>query len=205
MHSEILDAYPGILNVHSRTLDAHSRNLDAYPKILNVHPRILNAHPRILNAHPRTLDAHSTILNAQSRTLDTHSTILNAESGIFDAQSKIDQNELRIAAKQPKMVIQPPGNSLEIVLFESIATPFVESPSPPAVSCGGRRWRSRMRGALYEICAIYRRWSESARWRANDVLVKRPLIRLRHILPQLKSAGGEGLSIGGAAENERLR
>ena len=51
------------------------------------------------------------------------------------------------------------------------------------------------RGALYEICAIYRRWSESARRRANDVRVKRPLIRLRHLLPQLKSAGGEGLSM----------
>jgi len=61
-----------------------------------------------------------------------------------------------------------------------------------------------MRGALYEICAIYRRWSESARRRANNVFVKRPLIRLRHLLPQLKSAGGEGLSIGGTAENERL-
>jgi len=59
-----------------------------------------------------------------------------------------------------------------------------------------------MRGALYEIYAIYRRWSESARRRANNVLVKRPLIRLRHLLPQLKSAGGEGLSIGGTAENE---
>ena len=61
-----------------------------------------------------------------------------------------------------------------------------------------------MRGALYEICAIYRRRSENARRRANDVLVKRPLIRLRHLLPQLKSAGGEGLSIGGTAENEQL-
>jgi len=62
-----------------------------------------------------------------------------------------------------------------------------------------------MRGALYEICAIYRRWSESARRRANDVLVKRPLIiRLRHLLPQQETAGGEGLSIGGTAENEPL-
>jgi len=61
-----------------------------------------------------------------------------------------------------------------------------------------------MRGALYEIFAIYRRWSESARRRANHELVKRPLIRLRHLLPQLKSAGGEGLSIGGTAENEPL-
>src|SRR5437763_5153120 len=72
-----------------------------------------------------------------------------------------------------------------------------------------------MREALYEICAIYRRWFESARRRPNDVRVKRPLIRLRHpstrfarsgqaLLPQLKSAGGEGLSIGGPAENERL-
>ena len=70
-----------------------------------------------------------------------------------------------------------------------------------------------MRGALYDICAIYRRWSENARRRANGVRVKRPLIRLRHpstrfarsgqaLLPQLKSAGGEGLSIGGTAENE---
>jgi len=59
-------------------------------------------------------------------------------------------------------------------------------------------------GGVYQICAIYRRWSESARRRANDVLVKRPLIRLRHLLPQLKSAGGEGLSIGGTAENEAL-
>src|SRR5437763_17003345 len=73
--------------------------------------------------------------------------------------------------------------------IEGIATPFVESPSPPAVSCGGRRWRSRMRGALYEICAMYPRWSESARRRANYLRVKRPLIRLRHLLPQLKSAG----------------
>jgi hypothetical protein len=88
--------------------------------------------------------------------------------------------------------------------LESLATPFVESPSPPAVSCGGRRCRRRMREALYEICAIYRHWSESARRRANDVRVKRPLIRLRHLLPQLKSAGGEGLSIGGTAENEPL-
>jgi len=39
-----------------------------------------------------------------------------------------------------------------------------------------------MRGALYEICAIYRRWSESARRRATDVRVKRPLIRLRHLV-----------------------
>ena len=61
-----------------------------------------------------------------------------------------------------------------------------------------------MRGALYEICAIYRRCSESARRRANDGLVKRPLIRLRHLLPQQKTAGGEGLSIGGTAENEPL-
>ena len=61
-----------------------------------------------------------------------------------------------------------------------------------------------MRGALYERCAIYQRWSESARRRANYVRVKRPLIRLRHLLPQLKSAGGEGLSIGGTAENETL-
>ena len=38
----------------------------------------------------------------------------------------------------------------------------------------------------------------------DDVLVKRPLIRLRHLLPQLKSAGGEGLSIGGTSENEPL-
>jgi len=60
------------------------------------------------------------------------------------------------------------------------------------------------RGALYENMRAYRRWSESARRRANDVLVKRPLIRLRHLLPQLKSAGGEGLSIGGTAENEPL-
>jgi|GEM_PF-3062798 len=74
--------------------------------------------------------------------------------------------------------------------LESLATPFVESPSPPAVSCGGRRWRSRMRGALYEIWAICRRWSESARRRANDVLVKRPLIRLRHLLPQQKNRWG---------------
>jgi len=88
--------------------------------------------------------------------------------------------------------------------LESLATPFVESPSLPAVSCGGRRWRSRMRGALYEICAIYRRWSENARRRANDVLVNRPLIRLRHLLPQQETAGGEGLSIGGTAENEPL-
>ena len=85
----------------------------------------------------------------------------------------------------------------------ALATPFIESPSPPTVSCGGRRCRRRMRGALYEIWAIYRRWSERARRCANDVLVKRPLIRLRHLLPQLKSAGGEGLSIGGTAENER--
>jgi len=61
-----------------------------------------------------------------------------------------------------------------------------------------------MRGALYEIFAIYRRWSENARRLANDILVKCPLIRLRHLLPQLKSAGGEGLSIGGTAENEPL-
>jgi len=61
-----------------------------------------------------------------------------------------------------------------------------------------------MRGVLYEIFAIYRRWSENARRRANHELVKRPLIRLRHLLPQLKSAGGEGLSIGGIAENELL-
>jgi len=88
--------------------------------------------------------------------------------------------------------------------LESLTTPFVESPSPPTVSCGGRRCRRRMRGALYEISAIYRRWSENARRRANDVLVKRPLIRLRHLLPQLKSAGGEGLSIGGTPENEPL-
>jgi len=60
------------------------------------------------------------------------------------------------------------------------------------------------RGALYEICAIYRRWSEGARRRANDVLVKRPLIRLRHLLPQQETAGGEGLSIEGTAENEPL-
>jgi hypothetical protein len=66
------------------------------------------------------------------------------------------------------------------------------------------RCRRRMRGALYEICAIYRRWSESARRRANDVRVKRPLIRLRHLLPQLKSAGGEGLSIERTPENEPL-
>ena len=100
------------------------------------------------------------------------------------------------------------------VRITALATPFVESPSPPTVSCGGRRCRRRMRGALYEICAIYRRWSERARRCANDVLVKRPLIRLRHpstrfarsgqaLLPQLKTAGGEGLSIGGTAENER--
>ena len=97
----------------------------------------------------------------------------------------------------------------------ALATPFIESPSPPAVSLRGRRacperaervegCRRRMRGALYERCAIYPRWSESARRRANYVRVKRPLIRLRHLLPQLKIAGGEGLSIGGAAENERL-
>ena len=61
-----------------------------------------------------------------------------------------------------------------------------------------------MRGALYEVCTIYRRCSESARRRANYVLVQRPLIRLRHLLPQLKNAGGEGLSIGGTAENEPL-
>jgi len=61
-----------------------------------------------------------------------------------------------------------------------------------------------MRGALYERCAIYQRWSESARRCANDVLVKRPLIRLRHLLPQQETAGGEGLSIGGTAENEPL-
>ena len=99
--------------------------------------------------------------------------------------------------------------------LESLTTPFVESPSPPTVSCGGRRCRRRMRGALYEICAIYRRWSERARRCANDVLVKRPLIRLRHpstrfarsgqaLLPQQETAGGEGLSIGGTAENEPL-
>jgi len=35
-------------------------------------------------------------------------------------------------------------------------------------------------------------------------VVKRPLIRLRHLLPQQETAGGEGLSIGGIAENERL-
>src|SRR5437764_11539477 len=37
----------------------------------------------------------------------------------------------------------------------SLATPFVESPSPHAVSCGGRRCRSRMRAEHYEIGAIY--------------------------------------------------
>jgi|GEM_PF-1050229 len=85
----------------------------------------------------------------------------------------------------------------------ALATPFIESPSPPTVSCGGRRCRRRMRGALYEICAIYRRWSERARRCANDALVKRPLIRLWHLLPQLKSAGGEGLSMKGVARLSR--
>ena len=35
-------------------------------------------------------------------------------------------------------------------------------------------------------------------------VVKRPLIRLRHLLPQQETAVGEGLSIGGTAENEPL-
>src|SRR5205814_3415657 len=72
------------------------------------------------------------------------------------------------------------------------ATPYVE------------RYRRRKRGALYKIGSMYRRWSESARRRTNNVLVKRPLMRLRHLLPQLKSAGGEGLSIGDTPENEPL-
>ena len=45
------------------------------------------------------------------------------------------------------------------------------------------------RGALYGICAIYRRCSKSTRRRANDALVKRPLIRLRHLLPSKKPLG----------------
>ena len=64
-----------------------------------------------------------------------------------------------------------------------------------------RGWRSRMRGAFYEICAIYRRWSENARRRTNDVLLKRPLIRLRHLLPPQETAEGEGLSMKGSGKS----
>jgi len=91
-----------------------------------------------------------------------------------------------------------------IVPSRALPLPSSRALLPPRFLCGGRRWRSRMRGALYEIRAIYRRWSERARRRTNNVRVRRPLIRLRHLLPQLKSAGGEGLSIGGTAENEPL-
>ena len=58
-------------------------------------------------------------------------------------------------------------------------------------------------GGVYEIFAIYRHWSESARRRANDVLVKRPLIRLRHLLPPQETAAGEGLSMKGMARLAR--
>ena len=39
---------------------------------------------------------------------------------------------------------------------ESLPRPFVESPSPPAVFCGGRRWRSRMREASHSAATILR-------------------------------------------------
>src|SRR5205814_274272 len=61
---------------------------------------------------------------------------------------------------------------------------------PPRFLAGGEGADRRMREAFHAsvICAH------------GECLISRenlPLIRLRHLLPQLKNAGGEGLSMGG--------
>jgi len=93
--------------------------------------------------------------------------------------------------------------SLELFPRESCHS-LCREPFSPRGFLRGEKVAKPDEGGAYEICAIYRRWSESARRCANDILVKRPLIRLRHLLPQQETAGGEGLSIGGTAENEPL-
>ena len=99
-----------------------------------------------------------------------------------------------------------PHSSLELSL-ESVRCPLSRVLLPPRFLCGGRRCRRRMRGAFTRqkrSCVAGPKAARRQESRTNNVLVKRPLIRLRHLLPQLKSAGGEGLSIGGTAENEPL-
>src|SRR5216684_4910425 len=77
--------------------------------------------------------------------------------------------------------------------LEILATPFVESPSPTAVSCGGRRCRRRMRGRLQEMYGLATRRPLVGILHIPNLRTREaPLIRLRHLLPQLKSAGGEG-------------
>jgi len=70
---------------------------------------------------------------------------------------------------------------------------FPSSAFSPRASCGGRRWRSRMRGAQVRgtINCSSSELPETAAHAWMSCWLGRPLIRLRHLLPH-KKRGGEG-------------
>src|SRR4051812_8106603 len=66
-------------------------------------------------------------------------------------------------------------------LLESLPRTLVEIPSPPAVFCGGRRWRSRMRG-------LSRHSHDLAMADVRMKVRNAPSSAYRHLLPR-KTAG----------------
>ena len=74
----------------------------------------------------------------------------------------------------------------------------------PGAFCGGRRWRSRMRGEQMRRVIRYTssELPENVAHAQMQCWLQRPLIRLRHLLPH-KKRGGEGARLKGVAESVR--